>query len=190
MFHLQAKSREDDKLYAVKRAIEPYRSTSDRALKLREVSFAPPPPINLHTASNIRNDLLNWCSFEIWEEVLCPNEFTHGTKYTRKTIELMFFWDLIFIVRIKMPWCQDKKYLNAIKMYLRRYKSTRSSHRIRISSISIGRGRSVGDCTFRCDHYFPGKMFSLPKISKVYLRQAMVQSWDNTLGGPQPTDPV
>ncbi|KAF8384196.1 wee-1.3 [Pristionchus pacificus] len=33
----QAKSREDNKLYAVKRAIEPYRSTSDRALKLREV---------------------------------------------------------------------------------------------------------------------------------------------------------
>ncbi|GMT05521.1 hypothetical protein PENTCL1PPCAC_27695, partial [Pristionchus entomophagus] len=33
----QAKSREDAHVYAVKRAIEPYRSSSDRAIKLREV---------------------------------------------------------------------------------------------------------------------------------------------------------
>ncbi|GMT32019.1 hypothetical protein PFISCL1PPCAC_23316, partial [Pristionchus fissidentatus] len=91
----QAKSREDAIVYAVKRAIEPYRSSSDRALKLREVQkheeLTPHPNlVYFHKAWEERGRLYI-------QTELCTTSLADFCKYdTPPTAEIWnIFYDVI-----------------------------------------------------------------------------------------------
>ncbi|GMS83426.1 hypothetical protein PENTCL1PPCAC_5601, partial [Pristionchus entomophagus] len=90
----QAKSREDGQVYAVKRAIESYKSSSDRVIKLREVQK--------HEELTPHPNLVHF--YRAWEErgrlyiqtELCVNSLADYCKYSTPPISEI--WDIFYDV--------------------------------------------------------------------------------------------
>ncbi|GMR29945.1 hypothetical protein PMAYCL1PPCAC_00140, partial [Pristionchus mayeri] len=104
----QAKSREDSKVYAVKRAIEPYRSSSDRALKLREVQK--------HEELTPHPNLVYF--YRAWEErgrlyiqtELCLNSLADYSKYDAPPTNEI--WDIFYDVINATDYLHQKDYIH------------------------------------------------------------------------------